>query len=330
MAQASDEASQQHVMLADRARTRRFGTHPYAGCTETCSPHSCTHKHHLDLPWILRPLWGSRLKSEGNAGALPAEVSFLNIGCRDFGPDDPLAAFLGTGVRLAGLCVEKDGSMLARAREHLEGNQVHTVEAAVTPDNVRELLRRYQVSSVDILQLDIDCFDVSVLDVLLAEVHADVLVVELVNAIPPPFRFAAHYSPEFDLDDHYKDGRNEQPGYFGASLSYLVSFLDRRGFYFYKMNHMDGIWVHQSVAPLFAAADETGMLEFPVDEWACFMDHFVTLQDQGMELRSDGLTRYMREWFMLPDMHEAFRRIWGNLSSLQSEVGLPFTLDLYM
>merc|ERR1712187_1068015 len=94
------------------------------------------------------------------------------------------------------------------------------------------------------------------------------------------------------------------------------------GFWLYKMNHQDGIWIHQHVAPRFLATTEG--LRFPVDEWACYMDFFTI----DVFRFNNEWTSYMREWMLHENIYTVLFRIWSNLSSLVGSVGLPFTLDL--
>eukprot|EP00404_Azadinium_spinosum_P008855 CAMPEP_0180553320 /NCGR_PEP_ID=MMETSP1036_2-20121128/74258_1 /TAXON_ID=632150 /ORGANISM="Azadinium spinosum, Strain 3D9" /LENGTH=66 /DNA_ID=CAMNT_0022568917 /DNA_START=15 /DNA_END=212 /DNA_ORIENTATION=+ len=66
--------------------------------------------------------------------------------------------------------------MLAKASEQLQGHDVQAVEAEVRPETVRALLQ--ERTAVDILQVDIDCFDVSVLEAALSVVSPDVVILE--------------------------------------------------------------------------------------------------------------------------------------------------------
>lgn len=306
-----------HLLAGSRALERQYGQNAYPFCAQVCSPNQCLHRHVLNITWVLEPLWGEQL---------PPRISFVNIGCRDFGPEDPLFSLLDTGSLLVGLCIDKNGVQLSTARERLHGHKVEIIELAVTPTNIGRYLREHLIvgpldGPLDILQVDIDCFDVDVLDVALSVVQANVVIMEVVHGVPPPFRFAVHYAESYRLDEHYTNGT--PPALFGASLSYLVDMLARKGFWLYKFNHDVAIFVHQRVAARFTDALDS-RVQFPVDEWSCYMDFMFT-----REFRYQGeWTSYMHEWFLDPDLYRAFGHIWRNLSSFNKHVGLPFTLDI--
>merc|ERR1712039_805280 len=88
---------------------------------------------------------------------------------------------------------------------------------------------------------------------------------------------------------HFQNG---DPGIlYGASFSYLVQMMMERGFYLYKMNHMDGVWVHQRVAHLFAESFVD--LRFPIDERACYMEYMST-----KTFRASNWTQYNTPIFL--------------------------------
>merc|ERR1712146_855216 len=94
----------------------------------------------------------------------------------------------------------------------------------------------------------------------------------------------------------------------GASLSYLVDRLSRRGFLFWKMNEVDAVWVHSSVAATVLEADKD--LSFPVDEWACWLQTPFYVGDGRLKFPSS----FTREWALEEDAFRALKFMWSNLT----------------
>lgn len=312
-----DEATAEHLALAAKAAERPLGRHVFPACNEVCPPGKCNSNSPADLVWLLRPLWGL---------TPPRRVRALNVGCRDFGRGDPLHslhAWQGDGadaeVSLAGLFVDADAAAAAEARRVLaEHRDVHVESVFLTPHNVRSLLQEHLMEHVDIVKVDVDSFDVSLLDTILSALTADVLIVEFNYIIPPPFRYAQHYA------QHEAGTAVLHRGIFGASLAYLVEFMGSRGYLLYRMDSADTFWVHQRHAATFEAAVEH--LRFPVDSWACYLrTRFPEHRDFSGYMPAAYTEAHTRDWLLEGDTYEALGRLWRNLS-LWTHV--PFTLDL--
>jgi len=88
------------------------------------------------------------------------------------------------------------------------------------------------------------------------------------------------------------------------------------------MDQENLIFINQEIASLFT--DTLEGLEFPIDEWACYL--------QTPFLKPWQFTKgHMEEWLLEGDIYLTLQRIWGNitrLSSLYNESHIPVLLDI--
>lgn len=245
-------------------------------------------------------------------------------------PGDPVHSLLDTSTFLTGLCIDADPEILERARDALKHHGVRVVEAFLDPDLLTSiLLETFKTRhTIDVLKVDVDGFDVSLLDAALAVLDANVVVAEFNWVIPPPFRYAQHYLHSADLSMVGAKGTRES--LFGASLSYLVEFFGIRGFFLYKIGSADTVWIHRRVAQIFENYEEG--LNFPVDEWACYLQTpRVMASDETKEIASAEYlpttysVAHTLDWLLEPDLWVSLRRLWGNLTEWNQA---PFSLDM--
>jgi len=80
----------------------------------------------------------------------------------------------------------------------------HASNALADPQNIGTLLREFGVEKTfGVLCLDIDGNDYWVLDAILSEFRPGLVVTEINENIPPPFRFAVKFDPNFQLRYHF-------------------------------------------------------------------------------------------------------------------------------
>ena len=80
----------------------------------------------------------------------------------------------------------------------------HASNALADPQNIGILLREFGVErNFGVLCLDIDGNDYWVLDAILSEFRPGLVVTEINENIPPPFRFAVKFDPDFQLRYHF-------------------------------------------------------------------------------------------------------------------------------
>src|SRR6185436_2602581 len=82
--------------------------------------------------------------------------------------------------------------------------EAHASNALADPQNIGTLLREFGVEkNFGVLCLDIDGNDYWVLDAILSEFRPGLVVTEINENIPPPFRFAVKFDPDFQLRYHF-------------------------------------------------------------------------------------------------------------------------------
>lgn len=150
----------------------------------------------------------------------------------------------------AGLAVECDPdkfAWLAFAYRHFPG--VQCAQAKVTPSSVGALLRAFDVAEdFTFLNLDIDSFDLAVLEAMLVDYHPRVISMEINERIPPPIAFAVTYDPAFTWGDG---------AFYGCSVTAAVDALTPHGYALVGVEYNNAVFVRQDqMGALVAVAPE--------------------------------------------------------------------------
>jgi hypothetical protein len=143
--------------------------------------------------------------------------------------------------RWRGLAVEMDANrfrLLSRAYAQFPG--AHAVRARVTPDSVRGLLAEHDVpSAFEVLNLDVDSYDLFIAEALLTEYRPLVISMEVNEKIPPPVHFTVLYDERHVwAEDHF----------FGCSLSAAVAAVRPRGYVLESLQYNNAFFVRADVA----------------------------------------------------------------------------------
>jgi hypothetical protein len=122
----------------------------------------------------------------------------------------------GDGIRMSntyalfvegwrGLSIEADHHKAAKlASAYRFYDQVSFCCNKVTPENVVPLLQAYSINrDFSILSLDIDSYDLLVLEAILDSYRPRIVVTEINEKIPPPIRFYVKFDPDFRLHHHF-------------------------------------------------------------------------------------------------------------------------------
>jgi len=108
-----------------------------------------------------------------------------------------------------------------------------------TPDNIVPLINAYDLDkNFSVLSLDIDGNDYWVLRAILAEFRPQLIVTEINEKIPPPFRFVVKYDPEFQLRHHF----------FGYSMSMLADLCEEFGYVILELEYNNAFLAPQELA----------------------------------------------------------------------------------
>ncbi len=90
-----------------------------------------------------------------------------------------------------------------------------------------------------VLKVDIDGYDALILETLLDCGHRpSIIQVEVQPEIPPPYRFTVLEDPKFEQGGHF--------GFYGASLSYMTSMVERFGYHLAGLDFTSG-FTHDAI-----------------------------------------------------------------------------------
>jgi hypothetical protein len=173
-------------------------------------------------PWSRQPYakLGEDAILAGLLGQVPGlPKTYVDIGAADGVRGSNTALLADRGWR--GWAFEMDkASFRQLALQYEKKPDVTLLNARITPENVLDLFRGLEIpAKPGVLSLDIDSYDLFVLQKILSRHQPGVLIAEINEKIPPPAAFAVKYRP-----DHVWAGDH----FFGASLSAFASLLKGR------------------------------------------------------------------------------------------------------
>ncbi len=144
-----------------------------------------------------------------------------------------LSGWQGLGIELDSRKFVK----LAQAYKHF--SRVFACRNRATPENIVSLLQSYQLgTNFSLLSLDIDGNDYWVLRAILSEYRPQLIVTEINEKIPPPFRFVVKYDPDFQLRHHF----------FGYSISMLEDLCEEFGYAILELEYNNAFIVPKELA----------------------------------------------------------------------------------
>jgi len=262
-------------------------------------------------------LWPHAVKLE-EAG-IQLHRRYINIGANDGVNDDPLYEY-AKRLNASGVAIERDETLCSKHRENLP--EVQVVCDEVTPYNVVSLLSSTRIEVpdrhiVDILKVDIDSYDCSVLQELLEVVDARMVLVEVNPSVPPPYRWAMLYHPEL-WTFFFKQPSLQEVPIRGCSLAFQVDLLRRFGFHLLAFGGHDALFVHTSAAAAFAP------LQPPVDEFDCYNEAFIAANGIPIEKT--------RRWFFTQsNVSAGLIELWDFFTDWMRTHGAPemFPFALY-
>ncbi|CAJ1353666.1 unnamed protein product [Effrenium voratum] len=170
---------------------------------------------------------------------------YVNVGAHDGHSDDPLYDYARFS-NATGVAVERDAERCARHREVLPNVGVACSE--VTPQNILELIHpALDGSDLDVLKVDIDSYDCPVLEMILPQVNAKIVLVEANPSIPPPYQWSMLHHPELWSFFNSFHSPEEVP-IRGCSLAYEVQLLRRHGYDLVAFGGHDAVFTHESAS----------------------------------------------------------------------------------
>jgi hypothetical protein len=140
-----------------------------------------------------------------------------------------------------GLAVELDPvKALQLAHAYRDFGGVRVARVRVTPANVEALLRRHDVPArFEVLNLDLDSYDVWVMAALLDSFRPAVVTMEINEKIPPPIHFAVAWREDHEWrEDHF----------YGCSLTAAADLVRGRGYVLESLHYNNAFFVRDDVA----------------------------------------------------------------------------------
>ena len=140
-----------------------------------------------------------------------------------------------------GLAVELDPDKAVRLEHaYRPFESVRTVRERVTPANVEALLRDHDVPDrFEVLNLDIDSFDLWVMTALLRTYRPAVITMEVNEKVPPPIYFAVDWDPgHVWQEDHF----------YGCSLTAAAALVRPCGYILEGLHFNNAFFIRADVA----------------------------------------------------------------------------------
>jgi len=169
------------------------------------------------------------LQQEGDANMTTIAPGFaVNLGAREGkgeSPNEDPVYPVFSEMHYAGVAIEGDPKWSAALHRNLPAQNISKVISFITPQNVGRLLADAKSPMrPELLKIDIDGYDCSVIVAILALGYLPKIVHMEVNAhIPPPYEFTVGYSP--DYKSHYGFS-----GFYGCSIAKASAILRPHGY----------------------------------------------------------------------------------------------------
>ena len=142
----------------------------------------------------------------------------------------------------AGLAVEMDATKFySLAYIYSKFKNVRLARTRVTPSNVVDLLKANEVPyDFDVLNLDIDSYDLYVIkSLLLGKFRPKIITMEINEKIPP----GIYFTVDFD-EEHYWQGDH----FFGCSIDAATEVVKEFGYILFKVQYNNAIFIRNDIA----------------------------------------------------------------------------------
>lgn len=142
-------------------------------------------------------------------------------------------------------------------QEYRDNSRVTVVHAPTTPDNIVALMQTAGVpEDIDLITVDIDCYDFYVWKKIVGAYKPKVVMVEINTAFPPPIRCAVPYIPE-NLSHNQKMLGGPQDDFYGASLQMYCDLNTEQGYALVHIVENDAFFVRQEFCSRFGLEDNS-------------------------------------------------------------------------
>ena len=160
---------------------------------------------------------------------------YVDIGASDGWSSSSTYPF-AKSKRFSGLSVELDDKKFKKMKFiYKKFNNTHLSNSKVTPENVVNLLKEFKVpQNFDVLNLDIDSYDLFVIKKLLNSYQPKIVSMEINEKIPPPIYFTVTYDENhFWKADHF----------FGCSIQAAYDELRKFDYKLYTLVYNNAIFI---------------------------------------------------------------------------------------
>jgi hypothetical protein len=136
-------------------------------------------------------------------------------------------------------------------------NSIHIVNKKITPENVLSVFKENNIpTNFSFLNLDIDGYDIFVLDKLLSEYSPYLICTEINEKIPPPIKFTVLYDEKYEWEVNH---------FFGYSLSCLEEILDKHGYDLVKLQYNNAFLIKKELNQFGSKSIEQAYKEGYID-----------------------------------------------------------------
>ena len=165
--------------------------------------------------------------------------SYVDIGASDGWTSSATFPF-AKNDNFSGLSIELDNKKFKKMEFiYRKFNNAYLSKSKVTPENVTEILKKFDVLyDFDILNLDIDSYDLFVIKKLLESHKPKIVSMEINEKIPPPLFFTVTYN-----DKHFWKGDH----FFGCSLQAAYDEVSKFGYRLYTLIYNNAIFISDDV-----------------------------------------------------------------------------------
>ena len=165
--------------------------------------------------------------------------SYVDIGASDGWTSSATFPF-AKNDNFSGLSIELDNKKFKKMEFiYRKFNNAYLSKSKVSPENVTEILKKFDVLyDFDILNLDIDSYDLFVIKKLLESHKPKIVSMEINEKIPPPLFFTVTYN-----DKHFWKGDH----FFGCSLQAAYDEVSKFGYRLYTLIYNNAIFISDDV-----------------------------------------------------------------------------------
>ena len=160
---------------------------------------------------------------------------YVDIGASDGWSSSATFPF-AKNSNFSGLSIELDDKKFKKMQFiYSKFENTHTSKSKVTPENVVEILNKFDVpQNFDILNLDIDSYDLFVIKKLLEFYRPKIISMEINEKIPPPVYFTVTYD-----ENHFWKGDH----FFGCSLQAAYEEVSKFDYKLYTLIYNNAIFI---------------------------------------------------------------------------------------